>query len=320
MRALYAVAVSLIVASGVSAQAPEIGNAPGRLFDVGGRRLHMQCTGANSPTVVLEAGASAFAIDWTLVQQSLARTQRVCSYDRAGHGWSDPPGPQHNVVRDLHALLAAAGERPPYVLVGASLGGIFVRLYAAEHPAEVVGLVLLDPAYEERLFTYYNGGVVTIASLTAEQYRSVIPQGSVRVPSRSPQTGTPFDRLPRELYDLRIKLDSRLIASIPSTITYEVRIEGAEAERARLAFLKDLTSKNPQPLGDRPLVVLTRGLESSQELQDAHATLARLSTNSRHIVVARAGHEIHLFEAAAVVQAITDVLEAVRSKTRLTPR
>jgi pimeloyl-ACP methyl ester carboxylesterase len=205
-------------------------------------------------------------------------------------------------------------------MVGASLGGIFVRLYEARHSDEVVGLVLIDPASEERLFTYYQGQGVAIASLTEEQYRSTIPPGPVRIPRRSPQTGAPFDRLPRELYETRVELDRRLIASIPASISYETRVQSAETERARLATLRERTLANAHPLGDRPVVVLTRGVDASKEMIEVHAGVARLSTNSRHSVIAGAGHEIHLFEPGAVVLAVQDVVTAVKKKTRLPAR
>jgi pimeloyl-ACP methyl ester carboxylesterase len=116
----------------VLAQQADIGSPPGRLIDVGGRRLHLNCSGSGSPTVVLEAGASSFAIDWSLVQPDIARTQRVCSYDRASSGWSDARPDVETpikIVVDLNTALAAAGEKPPFVLVGASAGGLYVRLY-----------------------------------------------------------------------------------------------------------------------------------------------------------------------------------------------
>ena len=94
---------------------------PGRLIDIGGWRLHINCTGeahSPQPTVVLEAGASDFSVEWSLVQPRVARFARVCSYDRAGSGWSDlgpRPRTMHQIVWELHALLEKAGERPPYV-------------------------------------------------------------------------------------------------------------------------------------------------------------------------------------------------------------
>jgi len=317
---------ALLSATPLLPQISEIGAPPGRLVGIDGRKLHVYCTGSGSPSIILEAGAGSFAIDWSLVQPEIARTNRVCSYDRAGSGWSDPPRvvqfPENpaTVVLDLHAGLQGAAVKPPYVMVGASIGGIYVRMYESKYPSEVTAIVLVDPAYEERLFTMFQGKPVTIASLTADQVGSTVKPGPASIPRRSPQTGAPFDLLPRELYELRVKLETRLIASIPTTVPHDVVIASAEGERAALARLHETSKTQDHPLGDRPLVVLTRGMDWSQGLQDAHAALARLSTNSRHTVVADAGHEIHLYNPAAVVQAIRDVLGAVSHGTRLTAK
>lgn len=320
MKSIVGLFASLCVVSGLAGQQPpDIGPPPGRLVDIGGRTLHLLCSGSGSPTVVLEAGASSFAIDWTLVQREVARSTRVCSYDRIGFGWSDPatPGSPSTVSKDLHALLQKAGEKPPYVLVGASLGGLHVRTYTADYPEQVAGMVLVDPAAETRLFAMFQGEAVTIASLSAEQLRSTIPPGWVRLPPRSPQTGNPFDRLPPDLYATRIKLDQRLIASFPDSVSYEMRLAAVERDRARLARLLALSQTTQHPLGARPLVVLTRGIEWNQGVHDTHAGLARLSTSSRHTRVEGAGHEIHLFAPAAVITAITDVVGAVRGGGKL---
>jgi pimeloyl-ACP methyl ester carboxylesterase len=178
----------------------------------------------------------------------------------------------------------------------------------------------VDPASEDRLFTYFNGQAVTIGSLTAEQYRSMAPQRPVAVPRRRPQTGRPFDKLPPDLYDLRIKLDTRLIASIPDTLTPEFVAAMWEQERAQLARLLQLRSAQAHPLGDIPVVVLTRGTDVGEGLFETHDALAQLSTNFRHTMVAGSGHEIHLFEPNAVIEAISEVVDAVRGKTRLPPR
>ena len=313
----------VFTATTLLAQTKDIGAPMGRLVDIGGRKLHLYCTGSGTPSVVLEAGAGAFAIDWSLVQPEVARTNRVCSYDRAGSGWSDPSNAVETpatVVLDLHTALQAAGEKPPYIMAGASMGGIYVRVYQTRYPNEVAGIVLVDPAYEERLFTISEGKPVTIASLTADQVRSTIPPGPETIPKRLPQTGSPFDRLPRHLYELRVKLETRLIASIPSLVPHDVVVASAEGQRAALAKLHQLSAAQEHPLGDLPLIVLTRGMDSSQELKDAHAALARQSGNSRHMVVAGAGHEIHLFEPPAAILAIRDVLDAVRNGKGLTAR
>jgi pimeloyl-ACP methyl ester carboxylesterase len=323
MRFASVLCSALLAGTPLLSQTRDIGAPPGRLVDIDGRNLHVYCTGKGSPSVILEAGAGAFAIDWSLVQPEVARTNRVCSYDRAGSGWSDPSKVVETaatVVQDLHAGLRAAGVTPPYVIVGASVGGIYVRMYSIRYPSEVTAMVLVDPSYEERLFTMFEGKPVTIASLTADQVGSTIPPGPAIIPSRLPQTGAPFDLLPPDLYELRVKLEMRLIASIPRSVPHDVVVASAEGERAALARLHEINTVQEYPLGDRPLVVLTRGLGSSQGLKDAHAALARQSTNSRHTVVTGAGHEIHLFKPAAVVQAIQDVLEAASNGKRLTDR
>ena len=121
--------------------------APGQLIEIGDRKLHLLCSGSAKPTVILMAGGGAFSIDWALVQPRVAMTTRVCSYDRAGLGWSEP-GPADETVEqtisDLHAVLRSAGESGPYVLVGASISGIFVRAYQRAFPEEIAALVFTN--------------------------------------------------------------------------------------------------------------------------------------------------------------------------------
>jgi pimeloyl-ACP methyl ester carboxylesterase len=145
-RTLSLALASFAVAA-IAAAAP-----PGKLVDMDGYRLHLYCTGAGSPTVVLEAGANSGFFSWWTIQPRIAQSFRVCSYDRAGIGFSDArPGPRSGVTNadDLHALLERAGEHPPYLLVGHSLGTRFVRLFAERFQADVEGMVLLDPVHED---------------------------------------------------------------------------------------------------------------------------------------------------------------------------
>jgi pimeloyl-ACP methyl ester carboxylesterase len=324
MKALLILCASFAAGALVLAQQADIGPPPGRLIDVGGRRLHLNCTGTGSPTVIIEAGASSFALDFSLVQPEIARTHRVCLYDRAGSGWSDARGEVETparIVVDLHNALAAAGEQPPFVMVGASAGGLYVRLYQLEYPNDVAGLVLLDPSTEDRLFTMFEQRPVTIGSLTAEQLRFTLPgSGSVPIPARPPQTGDPFDRLTPELYQLRITLDQRLIASFPPSVSADIVRESSEGQRAALARLLDSRDRPDNRMRNLPVVVLTRGQQMSNGLAENHAALARLSNNSRHMVVAGAGHEIHLFAPSIVVQAIQDVCVSARQRTKLPAR
>lgn len=122
------------------------------LLDIGGRALLLSCRGEKKPTVILEAGLGADHHNWAAVQPAVAQFARVCSYDRAGVGQSDPaPTPRTSaaVVADLHQLLQNAGETGPYILVGHSFGALHVRLFAHDYPADVIGLVLVDAVHEE---------------------------------------------------------------------------------------------------------------------------------------------------------------------------
>ena len=130
----------------------------GGLVDVGGRRLRIDCKGAGSPTVVMDAGLDMTHSTWGTVPRDVARFTRICTYDRAGLGDSDgaTPTPRTSgyLVVDLHALLRTAGEREPFLLVGHSFGGLNARLYASRYPEQIAGLVLVDSSHEDQYERY----------------------------------------------------------------------------------------------------------------------------------------------------------------------
>jgi pimeloyl-ACP methyl ester carboxylesterase len=122
------------------------------MVDMGGHRLHIDCVGQGSPTVILESGLGNMSADWANVQPEVAKTTRVCTYDRAGTGWSEPgpePRDPQQIARELHTLLGNARIDGPYVLVGQSFGGLYVRMYAARFPQEVEGMVLVDASHPD---------------------------------------------------------------------------------------------------------------------------------------------------------------------------
>jgi pimeloyl-ACP methyl ester carboxylesterase len=124
---------------------------PGKLVDVGGYRLHLYCIGQGSPTTVIDAGAGNWSVAWTRIQDQLAGETRVCTFDRAGLGWSDPgikPRTSAVMADELYLLLHNAGVPPPFVMVGHSLGGYNARIFTDRHRSEVAGLVLIDSAHE----------------------------------------------------------------------------------------------------------------------------------------------------------------------------
>ncbi len=306
--------------------------APGRLIDVGGWRLHLNCTGTASPTqptVILEAGLGDFSVEWSLVQPQVAGFARVCSYDRAGDGWSDlGPHPRtlHQIVYELHTLLARAGERPPYVLVGHSYGGWLVRLYQATYPAEVAGLVLVEGGAEDPLRLLGDGrlahasdlatgkplppvktaGPLTEADVPGAALAAMKRAASASVPDAN---AGPRSRLPAEAQAMRTWALGRWqhIAAA---------VNPAESDEL-VALRADRQARGEHPLGDLPLVVLTRGLPEEEgpdaaaveaEHREEHTALAHWSTRGELVVAEHSGHHIQLEQPDLVVSAIRRVL------------
>lgn len=293
---------------------------PGRLIDIGPRKLHLSCAGQGSPTVILMAGGGAYSIDWALVQPLLAKTTRVCSYDRAGLGWSDS-GPADETVEqtvaDLHALLRAAGEKPPYILTGASIGGVFIRAYEHMFPDEVGGLVFTNSANRVGFMVKGKGGLLW--DLSEEDLRSAFPLPADAKGPKPTKEGEPFDRLPESLQAVRLWLD------IQSWEQFEPTAARADALISwRKEFRREFDeSEDPKarPLGNLPVVVISSGPVASETERrsrgGANARLDFLSSNTVHITAEGSGHEIHLYKPDFVIQGVTDALTAVRNHTVL---
>jgi len=314
---------ALIVAALIQAQGqPSQSYAPpGRLVDIGGRALHLHCTGTGTPTVILMAGGGAYSIDWALVQPRVADVTRVCSFDRAGLAWSDR-GPADETVEqtvsDLHAVLRA-NEKGPYLLVGASIGGIFIRAYQREFPDEVAGLVFSNSSNRVGMNVKGKGGLLW--DLTDDDIRSAYPLAASAKGSRPSREGEPFDRLPAELQQVRLWLDVRQWEA------FDPAKAGPESSLSwRKEFVKefDETDAARRPLGDLPVVVVSSGppaSESDRQSRDgAAARLDFLSTNTLHVTASGSGHEIHLFQPDRVVQAVQQTVSAVRNRTPLSAR
>ena len=279
---------------------------PGDLVQFDGARSHLHCIGHGSPTILLEAGLDpSGSYSWRRVLPDIAVTTRVCAYDRAGILWSEPrPGPRdaHRIADELHALLAAASEPPPYVMVGHSFGGLLVRVFAHRFKGEVVGFVLVDSAHPAGLYRMPLGAISPEpAPLRLLASKFFAATGVSRLRAGPPKT-------PPQAY-----AHSSMLAA---------QGEG-QAFRASCAQVAET-----RKLDNSPLVVLTAGhipppsgmSEATQNvfheirlaLQDE---LAMLSTNADQRVIPRAGHFVQLDDPAAVVTAIRDVVTAARAGT-----
>jgi len=309
---LYPVVVVMAVAS-VGGAAETVGLAadqhtyamPGRLYDVGGHRLHLDCTGSGGPTVVLMSGLGGSSAGWARIAPAVADTTRVCAYDRAGQGWSDAAAPQNGVAAaaDLHTLLARAGEHGPYVLVGHSIGGDYAMTYADRYPEQVAGMVLLDTTspYRTAAGTMHAGSLGPFALLP-----SVARLGVGRLFPTSTWSALPDPEA------------SRFAAFVTSPRGLQNILDEMGSMPALLDEAQRLSS-----LGSTPLVVLTAAGHASDTVWNAaQDRMAALSTNSSH----RQGDADHgglLDERSGAQQsadAITDVVRAVRGGMTLAPR
>ncbi len=289
---------------------------PGRMVDIGGRSLHLNCEGKGSPTVILMAGGGAFSIDWALVQPRVAESTRVCSYDRAGVGWSDP-GPAEDTVQetvsDLHALLQASDERGPYVLVGASIGGIFIQAYQRTFPKDIAALVFSNSS--NRIGFQVKDKTGLIWELTEAEIRSAYPL----LPSVNPKPtseGDPYDKLPPDLQKVRLWLDVRMWEHWEKSGNRGP--EGLLSWRKEFLTEFDSTDAGKQPpLGSLPVVVISSKAASPESARrsrdEAGPRLDYLSSNTLHITATGSGHEIHLCQADRVIQGILQAVRAARS-------
>jgi pimeloyl-ACP methyl ester carboxylesterase len=304
--------IAALTAAAMLAAAPPA--PPGKLVDIGGRRLHVYCSGSGSPTVVLVAGGQAFAIDWALVQPALAMTTRVCSYDRAGLGWSDG-GPADETVEqtvsDLHTLLERAGERGPYVLVGASIGGIFIRAYERAFASDVAALVFSNSS--NRVGLAANGVAGLLWSLSEDQIRGAfpLPPPSGAAPSRE---GDPFDRLPADLQAVRLQFDVALYEKARRSSN---RGESLLSWRREFLHEFDETESGTSPLGALPVVIISSDPIAADTTHSRDGLAARLplfSSKTTLVVAKGSGHEIHLYQPETVVQALRQVVTTLRSR------
>ena len=281
--------------------------------DIGGRKLNLYCIGIGSPTVVFESGLSDWSFSWALVQPQIALRARACSYDRAGLGYSDPAtrsSRSAHMVDDLHRLLRAARVAPPYVLVGHSMGGLNVRLYADRFREDVAGMVLVDPSHEDgirRIDALRNGQ-------ETRRYRTEVRRLAGCVATTARAMRTPDFRQACIEPD-----DQRYSAALNAA---RVAIAGTPAyQRAQLSETANyLDGKSFADVRDArrwygalPLVVLTAGQtieHAGPDWLQMHRELAALSERGVQRTVAEAGHYIQLDRPEEVVMAIRQVLEA----------
>ncbi len=272
------------------------GTPPGKLIDVGGLRLHIYCVGSGSPTIVLESGLAGFSLEWYPLEEKLGHYQRVCSYDRAGYGWSDYsplPRTADRLAEELHALLTLAGEGPPYILAGHSFGGYIVQDFSRRYPREVQGLVLIDASHPEQMQRMnLRHQELKPVRYDGRRQTSRIVRSSPTLPAHYPQA-------------YRI-LALHLMSGRKSVLTQLSELEnfsvsGTEVVRAG-------------PMPDIPVVVMSRGRRQWPQTpagdakailwQQLQGELTDLTPHTYQIIASSSGHHIHLDQPDLVFHAL----------------
>jgi pimeloyl-ACP methyl ester carboxylesterase len=287
---VFAVGGGIATVSAATASSAE--TATGRMIDVSGHRLYIECTGSGGPAVILQAGLGASSSSWAGIAPAVAATTTVCAYDRAGHGRSDEAGPQDGIAlaTDLHTLLQRSGVPGPYVLVGHSSGGPYVRVFAARYPDEVAGMVLLDSQPDDAFTALpaYPGFYSTFRTV------ATLSPSLARIGLLGPLLGLSAD----ESTAAAARGARDEFMALPAVLQQSAALTG---------------------LGDRPLIVVTAAAEPDPGWVAAQENLAHLSSATVHRILATATHNslIAGVDAAASTQAILDVLASVRAGTAI---
>ncbi len=302
--------------------------APGRLVRVNERRMHIHVTGEGTPTVVFESGMGASCLSWTLVQPQVAQFTRAVSYDRAGHGWSDParePRTARQIAQELHTLLDATDVPGPYVLVGHSFGGYVSQAFAHKYRDEVAGMVLVDsvhhvewknPTPEQLRMIEVGLRYAWIAAWLARL--GVVRFCLVRLARGSPRLGwaaasafgvgtaAAAQRIAGEIRKLPAPILPivRALWSQPKNfMSLGQHVAALPVSAAQAAAVSSL--------GDLPLIVLS-GDHHAAPYTAWQRELALLSSRGRHLVASDSGHWIHLDHPELVTKAILEVVAAAR--------
>jgi pimeloyl-ACP methyl ester carboxylesterase len=304
---------------------------PGRLVDVGGFRLHLHSTGEGSPTVVLDAALGGSSVSWAWIQPALATHTRVCSYDRAGFGWSDPgptPRTAGRMADELRTLLDRAGVAPPFIFVGHSFGGLVGLVFAKRYSVDIAGLVLVDPAHAEdwvnpapkeqikidrgvRLCRYgvraAKIGIARVVAAFGAAGVLGVARGIVRIVSRGNITRedegilAPVWKLPPEARQplRQFWTDQKFFAAL-----------GSQIESIKVSSRETLDAM-AEGYGDLPLVTISSTDPGDYRLRQQDA-LAGLSRRGRHIVAKDSGHWVPIDEPATVIAAVEEMLASIR--------
>ena len=303
----------------------------GRLVDLGGHRLHVNCIGKGAPVVVVENGLGDFSFDWFLVQSKISHVTRICTYDRAGYAWSDP-GPKPRTFAqlnlELHDALSKLGEQGPFLLVGHSYGGPVVRNFALTYPQLVAGIVFVDAAFEGQRVGVGGRTMIRLGE-GAKHLEIPTPREDMK-PSDKP-TFPPQVPSSNQLLDRMYSVLPAVQQQWQMWAQSQPQLEDAENSQREWSdeYFANWLAKSQDGVLGTPVLVLTRAnggyrdgeyeisaTQLESERREGQSKLVRLSRNSRQIMIS-SGHNMELEAPDQVVAAIRLVLTAIREKKSL---
>jgi len=274
---------------------------PGKLYSIGGYSLHLNCQGEGTPVVVLDAGLGGFSLDWFYVQEDLSQITRVCSYDRAGYGWSDegpPPRTTDQIVEELYELLDVAGVKSPYILVGHSFGGFNMIYFAKSYPALVAGLVLVDSSHPDQFEALPDMPHPDMNDDVGRKFSFFYP-------------GKILYSYPEQVRETALRLlTTRKAFSTQRRELINFRYSGVQVKQ--LGHINDL-----------PLVVISRGRSDwpndprgqllEKTWQRLQKDLVELVPHGRQIIAEGSGHMIQLERPDVIIKAVSNMLDELKT-------
>jgi pimeloyl-ACP methyl ester carboxylesterase len=332
MRIVTGLGLAMMLAAGASAQTPAADPPPSAYAQAihpvalpDGRRINMACMGQGSPTVVMTAGLGSFSLTFVRVQTIIAKTTRVCAWDRAGFGFSDGSAEPQDAVHteaDLEQALAAGAIAGPYVIVGHSAGAFESLLFADRHPLDVAGMVLIDPSFPGQ---HRMEKSLSPALYAADKDQDTPLIRSLRACAADLRAGKAPD-LEKDCGDHFPEVSARLTAALMRLDRIPERLEAKASQYEQFEHSSEETVNPTRGYGAMPLIVLTAedpmplppelkavGKPINDAWIQAHDKLAALSTRGINRMVPGSGHSIQRDKPEAVIAAVDEVISAARA-------
>lgn len=276
----------------------------GKLIDIGGCKLHLNTSGVGDVTIVCDAGLSGTSLGWSLVQEEVSKFARICSYDRAGYAWSDPPISKRtsiNIANELHLLLEQAKIPGPYILVGHSFGGANMMLFASLYPEETLGVVLVDSVHEDMLKNLPNPPKNLVDKIVNDSRVQWLLAASGYKRLRSPTIEIKQMFLP-----LPEQIRNAYFAQMNKTRYTQIVAEEMDSLEESLGQLAECH------IGNTPLIIISAGITAASGEGDVWRKLQKKllskSNKSKQVVADESDHMVNHHQPQIIVDAIKQVL------------